>query len=265
MTLDLITYNTTHETLSILSVLKNFLMPLVAAAFGAFVGGWFAQRNKIKNDFKISMQYLNYTNSILLALVNSLYGFKKQFIASENITQEMQILENIKNEFMDEYLQNNDLKSIKEKFNQFNWLNKKIIQSKYVLPLNEEKLIILSKVNINIYTLILGCKETLETLNNLIEQLNLHMKLPEIDLVKYLKPSCGFYQKLYELRIALHTNIDDSINNIVLLMECINKAGSILCKNDKNYFKTTLIDNIPENLKPTTESLYPELVKWINE
>ena len=264
MTLDFIIYNTINETSSILSVLKNFLMPLVAAGFGAFAGGWFAQRNKIKNDFKISMQYLNYTNSILLALVNSLYAFKKQFIATENITQEMQILENIKNEFMDEYLQKNDLKSIKEKFNQFNWLNKKIIQSKYTLPLNEEKLIILSKVNINIYTLILGCKESLDTLNNIIEQLNLHLSLSEIDLIKYLKPSCRFYQKLYELRIALHTNIDDCINNMVLLVACINKAGILLCKN-KNCFNTTLINNTPENLKPTTESLYPELTKWINK
>ena len=104
MTFDFITYNTNNETLSFISFTKNFLMPLVAAGFGAFAGGWFSQRNKLNNDFKKDIQYLNYANSILLSLLNSLYGFKKQFITSDNVKKEMQLLESVKDDLLDVYL-----------------------------------------------------------------------------------------------------------------------------------------------------------------
>lgn len=267
MTFDFITYNTNNEALSFISLTKNFLMPLVAAGFGAFAGGWFSQRNEQNNDFKRDIQYLNYTNAITLSLLNSLYGFKKQFITSDNVKNEMQLLENAKEDLLDVCLRKDDIKSVKEKFNQFNWLNKKIIQANYNFPINEEKLHILATTNVNIYTLILGCKESLEMLNSLIEQLNQHVQLVEIDIVKYAKPGSGFYQKLYELRMNLNINIDDCISNLDLLMKCINKSAKILLSNkkDKIPFNPLIVEDIEEGLAPQTKSQYPQLVKWIKE
>lgn len=268
MTLDFITYNTNTETLNFISFAKNFVMPLIAACTGAFAGGWFNQKYKQKNDFKRDIQYLNYTNSILLSLLNSLYGFKKQFITSENVKNEMLLLETIKDDVLDVYLKKDDIKNVKEKFNQFNWLNKKIIQANYNFPINEEKLSILATTNVNIYTLILGCKESLEMLNSLIEQLNQHIQLVEIDIVRYAKPGSGFYQKLYELRINLNINIDDCINNMDLLMKCINKSAKLLLSNnkkDKIPFNPLILDGIEEELVPKIQSQYPQLVKWVNE
>lgn len=268
MTFDFITYNTNNETLSFISFTKNFLMPLVAAGFGAFAGGWFSQRNKLNNDFKKDIQYLNYANSILLSLLNSLYSFKKQFITSDNVKKEMQLLESVKDDLLDVYLKKDDMKSVKEKFNQFNWLNKKIIQANYNFPINEEKLNILATINVNIYTLILGCKESLEMLNRLTEQLNQHIQLVEIDIVKYAKPDSGFYQKLYELRMNLSINIDDCINNLDLLMKCINKSAKILLANNKKYkitFNPLIAECIEEELVPQIQSQYSQLIKWIKE
>ena len=265
MTLDFITYNTTHETLSILSVLKNFLMPLVAAGFGAFVGGWFSQKNQQAYDFKVNIKYLDYTNSVLFALINSLYGLKKQFIASPEVLKEMALLQDVKDNMLDIYLKKDSPKDIKEKFNQFSLLNKKIIQSNYTFPINEEKLKMLVETRQDIFSLILGIKESLEILNNLVNELNAHIQLVEIDLVKYAKPDSGFYQKLYELRISLEVNVDDCINSIDLLIKCINKSGNILTKNTKLKFQSTVIRGIETSLLPKTECQYPYLLDWVNE
>ena len=265
MTFDFITYNTNVETLSALSLAKNFLMPLIAAGFGAFAGGWFTQRNKQNSDLKLDIKYLDYANSVLFALINSLYALKKQFIVSPEVIKEMNLLSEIKNDVLDQYLKKDTPKDIKEKFNQFSFINKQIIQTSYTFPINEENLKILAEIRQDIFSLILGCKESLGTLNQLINELNAHIRLFELDLAKYGKPGSGFYPKLYELRTSLSINVDDCITIIDLLIKCINKSAKIIIKNKKIKFQPTLVKCVEQNLLPKTESLYPLLEKWINE
>ena len=105
-------------------------------------------------------------------------------------------------------------------------------------------------------------------LNCLIEQLNQHIQLVEIDIVKYAKPNFGFYQKLYEFRMNLSINMDDCINNLDLLMKCMNKSAKILLANNKKYKKTfnpLIAECIEEELVPQIQSQYPQLIKWIKE
>jgi len=261
MTLDFIIYNTSQDKISLLEI----LIPLVSAGFGAFAGGWINQNIKQKNDFKADIKYLDYTNSVLFGLINSLYNLKKQFIASPQVINEMQLLKEIKNDLLDQCLRKNTPKDIMKKFNQFSLINKQIIQNNYSLPINEEKLKILVETRQDIYTLILGCKESLDTLNQLVKELNAHIHLFEIDLVKYGKPGTGFYQKLYELRTSLYINVDDCITIIDLLIKCINKSAKILTKNKKIHFQPTVIKGIEQNLLPQTECLYPLLLDWVKE
>ena len=63
-----------------LIAIKDLLIPLVSAGFGAFAGGYFAQKNYLKNSFKCDIQYINYTNSILFGLLNSLYSLKNNLL-----------------------------------------------------------------------------------------------------------------------------------------------------------------------------------------
>ena len=83
MAFDLIINNTYSS--GFLMILKDIFIPLVAAGFGAFVGGYFAQKNYMNNVFKIDIQYINYANSILFGLLNSLYCLKKQFIVDDKV------------------------------------------------------------------------------------------------------------------------------------------------------------------------------------
>lgn len=264
MAFDFIIYNT--NTHSFANSIINFIIPLIAAGGGAYIGSWLSQKNKLKNDFKMDMQYLSYANSVLFAILNSLYTLKQQFIVAPEVIEEMNLLETARNNALDIYLQKNDEKSIKEKYNQFTWLNKQIIQADYSFPINEEKLKILVDINRNIFTLILGCKECLDTLNCIIKELNSHVHLVEIDMVKYLKPDAGFYQKWYELRTGLNINVDDCIVNVDLLIKCINKSGKILSVNNKKInFQPIYVKSLDNKLLPNTESRYHKLREWVNE
>jgi len=239
-------------------------MPLAAAGFGAYFGSILSQKNKYENDFRIDMQYLIYANSILFGLLNSLYSLKQQFIASPEIIKEMNILKEEKNSCLEVYLKKNSFDDISKRFNKFNYIKKQILQAEYIFPINEENLKILVETNLNIFNLILSCKESLDTLNCIIKELNSHLHLAEIDMVRYLKPDSQYYLKWYELRLSFHTNVDDCINNINLLIKCLNKSGKILSTNNKKIkFQPIVINNIDKNLQPKTSNLHPQLVEWV--
>lgn len=264
MAFDFIIYNTTN-TQSFVNNIANFAVPLIAAGGGAYIGSWLIQKNKLENDFKMDMQYLSYANSVLFAILNSLYTLKQQFVIAPEVVEEMNLLETARNNTLEIYLQKNDEKSIKEKYNQFTWLSKQIIQADYSFPINEEKMKILVDVNRNIFTLILGCKECLNTLNCIIKELNSHLHLVEIDMLKYLKPDSGFYQKWYELRNALNINVDDCIVNLDLLIKCLNKAGEILSVDNKKIKFQPIYVKPPDNkLLPNTQPMYHKLAEWVN-
>lgn len=265
MAFDLIINHTSNS--SLLTVLKDILIPLVAAGFGAFAGGYFAQRNYLNNAFKIDIQYINYANSILFGLLNSLYCMKKQFIADDKVQVEMQLINNLPDESFEEYVGNNNKHYLKKIFNMFSCINRSILCAKYTFPINEENLKIMADVNMNIFTEIINCRESLTILNKIIETLNEHIHLAEIDL-KHTKPGNGYYKKLHDLRISLHENVDDCIYNVELLIKCFNKSGKLLTKNNKvgtEIFKQIIIPQIEDVLLPLKATKHIQIEKWIEE
>ena len=76
----------------------------------------------------------------------------------------------------------------------------------------------------------------------------------------------GYYSKWYELKkIFFATCVDDSIVCIILLIECLNKSGTILSKNIKEFhFNTIPVDKLKINgLYPKIESPNKNFQKWV--
>lgn len=265
MAFDLIINNTYSS--GFLMILKDIFIPLVAAGFGAFAGGYFAQKNYMNNVFKIDIQYINYANSILFGLLNSLYCLKKQFIVDDKVQEEMQLIDNLPDESFDEYVGNNNEHYLKKVFNMFSFINQTILCAKYTFPINEENLKIIADINMNIFTEIINCRESLTILNKVIEILNEHIHLAEIDL-KYTKHGNGYYKKLHDLRISLHENVDDCIYNVELLIKCLNKSGKLLTKNSKKgteIFKEIIIPQVEDDLQPVKATKHIQIEKWLEK
>ncbi len=261
MALDFIVH-INYDAHPVLNLLSSALIPLFAAGFGAFCGSAINQRNKEFNDYKLDIQYIAYANSILFALLDSLYQLKKQFICDENVILEMELLEKVRFTTFSQVL-NVKIENIKDKFNQFKFCSKKIIVSDCLFPINEEKLKILADVNMNIFNLIVSCRESLMNINEVIKQLNEHVCISEDDIRKTAFD--GYYSKWYELRNIFATCVDDSIVCIILLIECLNKSGTILSKKYKRIsFNTIPVDKLKINgLYPKIESPNKKLSEWV--
>lgn len=260
MTFDFITYNTNNETLSFLSFTRNFLMPLVAAGFGAFVGGWFSQRNKQNNDFKINLQYLHYANSVLLGQLNSLYSTKQQFVEPEEIQKELELMKLVALEPFPTLIPANE-HLMKERLGQFKNCYKTIILADYIFPINEEKLQIISEVNQNIFTLIANCKESIIELNATIKAINAHTHLAEESIQHTNKDN--YYQKWHSLWLNFQETLNYCIAQLEFLVQCFNKCGLLLTKNKKIKFKTTNIKFSDKSSYLISEN-YRILLNWLN-
>jgi hypothetical protein len=263
MALDFITY-INYEAHPILKFFSDFLIPLFAAGLGAYCGSAINQKNKEFNDYKLNIQYIMYTNSILFALLNSLYALKEQFICNKEIDNEMKLLQQAKLTTFSQIKKIN-IKDIKEKFNQFVFCSKKVIIPKYEFPINEEKLKILADINMNIFSLIVSCRESLMNINAIIEQLNIHVSISEDDIRKTAYE--GYYKKWYELRENFAKCIDEAISCIVLLIKCMNKSGTILAKKYKQIsFKIIPINKLKvKKLYPKDVTLHKDLTKWADK